>query len=124
MNIYFFIAALLIYAIAFVHSILGEWLILIPLFRMDLPRLRGSEAATRRVLRFAWHLTTVVLGGLATVVAIWSTVELDELIVNMSEVAAVTFLVSAAISLVLTRARHFSWYIFLIIGVLTWLGGH
>ena len=37
MNVYFFVAALLIYALAFAHSILGEWLILVTLFKMDLP---------------------------------------------------------------------------------------
>ena len=124
MNIYFFVAALLIYALAFAHSILGEWLILVTLFKMELPKLRGSEAATRMVLRFAWHLTTVLMLGLATVVAVWSTIELNELITTMSEVGAVTFLISAAISLIFTRARHFSWYVFSVIGVLIWLGGH
>lgn len=124
MNIYFFVAALLIYAIALAHSILGEWLILIPLFKMDLPRLRGSELATRRVLRFAWHLTTVMMWGLATLAALWSTIATDDIVLAMSEIVAVIFLISGIGSLILTRARHFSWYVFLLIAVLAWLGGH
>ncbi len=124
MNLYFFIAALLIYAIALAHSILGEWLVIIPLSRIELPKLLGRESAMRRVLRFAWHLTTVVLFGLATLVAFWSTVKPDVTIFTMAEAVAITFAVSAILSLILTRARHFSWYVFLVISVLIWLGGH
>lgn len=123
MNLYFFIAALLIYAIALAHSILGEWLIIIPLSRTELPTLLGREHAMQRVLRFAWHLTTVILFGLATLVAYWSIIESESAITTMSEAVAVTFAASSVLSLILTRARHFSWYVFAVIAVLLWLGG-
>jgi hypothetical protein len=123
MNYHFLIAALLTYAIALAHSILGEWLIIIPLSRTELPQLLGRENAMERVLRFAWHLTTVVLFGLATLVAFWSTTAVDAAIAAMSEAAAATFAASAVLSLVLTRARHFSWYVFAAIAILLWLGG-
>jgi len=60
-NTFLAAAALLIPALGAAHSVLGERYILIRLFRRsDLPKLFGSDTFTRRTLRFAWHLTTVV----------------------------------------------------------------
>ena len=58
----------LIAGLALVHSVLGERCILIRLFRRtDLPPLFGSDDFTKRTLRFAWHLTSVVWLGVAAV---------------------------------------------------------
>ncbi len=122
MNTWFLIAALLIYLIALAHSILGEWLLIGPLFRLELPKLAGSEGAMRRVIRFAWHLTTIILWGIASVVAYWTLIEQTEAIVVMAHIVAITFIFSGIFSAVMTRARHFSWYVFLAIGLLIWIG--
>ncbi|MFT5881048.1 MAG: hypothetical protein ACI86X_002187 [Moritella sp.] len=57
--------ALLAIFIGLVHSYLGELFILTRLFRQDLPKLLGNDWFTKRILRFAWHLTTVAWWGFA-----------------------------------------------------------
>ena len=52
------------------HSILGERFILIRLFRRDLPRLFGTDLWTKRILRFAWHVTTIAWFGFAAVLVV------------------------------------------------------
>ena len=124
MNTALVAAALLILALGLVHSVLGERYILIRLFRRnDLPRLFGSDLFTRRTLRFAWHLTTVVWWGIAALLvrlargAPLTTPELGG-------VLAVTSVASALVSLVGSRGRHPAWAVFLAIGALAWLGTH
>ena len=47
---------------------LGEKYILIRLFkRNNLPKLLGSDWLTKRVLRFAWHLTSIAWWGFAAI---------------------------------------------------------
>ena len=59
------IASLLLIFIGIVHSYLGERYILIRLFKRELPKLFGSDLFTKKVLRFAWHLTTLAWFGFA-----------------------------------------------------------
>ncbi|WP_249118558.1 hypothetical protein [Pseudoalteromonas sp. NEC-BIFX-2020_015] len=62
-------AALLLLFCGIVHSYLGEKYILIRLFKRDnLPKLLGSDWFTKRVLRFAWHLTTIAWWGFAAII--------------------------------------------------------
>ena len=68
MKIGLLVAATLLAVTAAAHSVLGERYILVRLFRRDdLPRLFGSDAFTKRTLRFAWHLTTIAWFGLAAI---------------------------------------------------------
>ena len=124
MNTALVAAALLILALGLVHSVLGERYILIRLFRRnDLPRLFGSDLFTRRTLRFAWHLTTVVWFGIAALLvqlargAALTTPEVGAIL-------AVTSIASALVTLVGSRGRHPAWAVFLAIGGLAWAGTH
>jgi hypothetical protein len=117
-------AAVLIFLLGLVHSILGERYILIRLFRRtDLPRLFGSDLFTRRTLRFAWHLTTVVwfgIGALLLAVPGGAPAAVDS--GRLGSILTVTALASAVVSLVGSRARHPAWLVFLAIAALCWLG--
>ena len=114
-------AALLLVAIAAAHSYLGERYILIRLFRReDLPRLRGSDTFTKKTLRFAWHITSIAWLGFAAILVVLSRNSLDA--TSVSRIVSVTFLVSAAVSLLGAKGRHYSWIVFLAIGLLTWFG--
>ena len=62
------IAAALLFVVAIAHSVLGEKFLIHPLIASPdwtLPVL--SRAYANRLLRFAWHLTTMAWGGLAIV---------------------------------------------------------
>ena len=105
MNYLLMTAAALCFALGVLHSVLGERTILGPLFeRGQLPKLFGSEQFTQQTLRFTWHVTTVLLWGVP--VLCW------------------TFAVCAAVALIQTRAKHFSWLVFAAIAILVWIGGN
>ena len=115
MNIAIYIAVFLIFIIGLAHSILGERYILRRLFRLtNLPKLFGGTEFTSRTLRFAWHITTIAWWGFA-VILFW----LANGSISAQGVAlaiGVTFLVTGLITLVISRAQHLAWPIFLFIG--------
>ena len=123
MSVMLLVAGLLSALIGIAHSVLGERLLLGPLFeRGDLPKLLGSAAFARRTLRFTWHLTTVLLLGIGVMVMILSLAPLDSQSACILRVLAISFAVCSLLSLIGARARHFSWWVFLIISVLLWFG--
>lgn len=122
MNTYFMIAALLAFIIGLAHSILGERYILIRLFKRELPRLFGSDLFTKRTLRFAWHLTTVAWWGMSAIFVALALRSVDQTSIIVVNIIAITFLVSAVVSLFGSRGRHFSWIVFILIAVFAWLG--
>ena len=120
MNVGLLIAAILLALIAVAHSVLGERYIIIRLFRRnDLPRLFGSDAFTKRTLRFAWHLTSVAWLGLAAVLAAaaeQTTPRVDPIL----QIVAVTCLVTAAVIALASKGRHLAWPVFLAVALLAW----
>jgi hypothetical protein len=118
------IAAVLLVGIGFAHSYLGERYILIRLFRRsDLPKLRGSDDFTRKTLRFAWHITTIAWLGFAALLLAPGLVHSGALPLPMlGAVIAATFFASSLLSLVGSRGRHYSWLVFLAVGLLAWFG--
>lgn len=125
MNWFLGLGAFLAVAVGIAHSVLGERYVLTRLFRRDqLPKLFGGTWFTRRTLRFAWHLTSVAWWGFAAQLA-WAggffggdepTVE------GLLRVVAVTFAVSAVVTLAASRGRHLAWVVFAGIAVCAWGG--
>ena len=112
------IGAILLIAIGLLHSYLGERYILIRLFRHgNLPKLFGGIGFTKNTLRFAWHLTSVAWFGFAAILFHMGQGVLH--VQFVSNVIATTFILHAVISLIGAKGKHFSWYIFLTIGLLT-----
>lgn len=104
-----YLAAFLLVAVGVAHSWLGE--------RFILSRLAGrSSESMMRVLRFAWHITTVAWWGLAGVVVVLANPPVTP--ANLGIVIGCTFLVHFAIVIVSSRAKHLSWPVFLAIGIL------
>jgi hypothetical protein len=108
-------AAFLALAVGIGHSVLGERYILVRLFRRDdLPKLFGGTDFTIRTLRFAWHATTVAWWGFAGILVLLAQRSLS--FHSLSFVLAATFLLSGAITLVISRGQHLAWLVFLFIG--------
>ena len=123
MNLPLVIAAVLSVLIGLAHSVLGERLLLGPLFsRGDVPKLLGSTTFSRQVLRFAWHLTTVLIFGIGLVIWYLASSPLNTEAVWILRAFAATFGASTLLSLIGARGKHFSWWVFLIITVLLWMG--
>lgn len=65
MNLYFFVAAILLVFLGGTHSLVGERALLVRLLRHpDLPELFGDVFYTRRIIRFAWHLASLCWVGM------------------------------------------------------------
>ena len=117
-------AALVLLLVAVAHSWLGERFILIRLFRgTDLPAVLGDADFTKRTLRFAWHVTSVMgLGFAALLVALASPA--GTTVRMIAEIISATSALSGLVALVGSRGRHLSWVAFLAVAVLVWAGSH
>jgi hypothetical protein len=123
MNVLLFVAGALTGLLGAAHSLLGERLLLGPLFKhSDLPELLGSRLFARRTLRFAWHLTTVLLAGIGLLVVALSFTQVEPQTVWLLRCFSIVFAICSIVSLVGARARHFSWIVFLVIAAMLWLG--
>jgi len=111
------VAALLMFATGLAHSYLGERFLLIRLFRHgNLPKWFGGTQFTIGTPRFVWHLLTVVWWGIAFIALRASEQALDSR--SVLDVFSAAALVSALLPLILTRGKHLSWIVFLVIAVL------
>ncbi|MEM7338253.1 MAG: DUF3995 domain-containing protein [Actinomycetota bacterium] len=102
------VAGIGLIAIGLMHSALGEIGILRPLFRaswaVDDPRW-----AVERILRFAWHLTTIAWFGLAAIV----------LGASAATIVAIVAALSAVIIFVTLRG-HLAWPMFALVALAAW----
>ena len=126
MNISLLVAAVLLLLLGLAHSYLGERYILIRLFRREnLPRLFGSDEFTRRTLRFAWHLTTVVWVGVAALLVRLAGVGGAGVARgDVGSIIAGTAAASALVTVVGSRGRHPAWVVFVLVALLAWAGTH
>jgi hypothetical protein len=114
------LAAVLVFAIGLVHSVLGERYLLTRLFRRgELPQLLGSIEFTQQTLRMAWHITTIAWWGVAVI--LWLLARDGASTRNLALALGAMFLCSALASLALTRGRHLSWIAFALCAALTLL---
>ena len=122
MNAFLLVAGGLTIALCAAHSYLGERLLLRPLFSGELPKLIGSRTFARRTLRFAWHLTSVLGAGVGLWIAALAFVTPNSQTLSSLRFFAGVFVACSITALIGARGKHFSWYVFLIIAVATWLG--
>jgi hypothetical protein len=114
-------AALLTAFLGVAHSYLGERYILMRLFRRgNLPDLFRNTEFTKRTLRLAWHIMTVLAFGFAMLLAVLASPGGGG-IRTMIGIIAATFAFCGLLSLVISRARHLSWIVFFAIAGLTWI---
>jgi|SRR5947207_15000711 len=119
MNMWLFVAAVLAFLLGATHSFLGERFILRPLFGMELPKLLGSSRFMRRTVWFGWHLTTVLMWGMAALLFNMSLGTGS--LISARTIIGYVFAICAVGALLVTRGKHFSWVIFGIIAVLTFI---
>jgi len=109
----------LLVLIGFIHSYLGEKLILLRLFKRDnLPKLLGSDWFTKRVLRFAWHITTVAWWGFAGILYVIASPS-ENTNTEILQIVSLVFFVSGTLSAVFSRLKHLSWPFFYLISGLS-----
>ncbi len=122
MNTYLLVAAGLSILGGILHSALGERLIFSRLTTEALPETLGSREFALRVLRLFWHLVSVAWWGFAALLVLLASAPASEDNRRLLWVIALSFLGSAAVSVVVSRGKHFSWGVLLTIAVVIWLG--
>lgn len=99
--IWYLISAALMTVTAVVHSWAGEERLLKPLLAMDQGVMANRQS--RRVMRSAWHLTSIFMLSNAVVVA-WPTVA-----GGLKAVIGALWLVIGSFSLIASRGKHVGW---------------
>ena len=126
MNIPLLIAAATLFFVGIMHTMVAEWrgnrrlvrrVVQSKLFDDD-----AQDIAAKQIIRLAWHLTSLAWCSTAVVLAYLSSAERTLAVVGTIRILAVTFLCHSALSLVITRGRHPSWYLFLMVSIFSFLG--
>lgn len=109
-------AALLIFLLGATHSWLGERKLIGPLLSPERRAgLLDRSVFARRVLRFAWHLTTLAWWGFAALLWAQAQFPLEQQGRTTLTIIATTFFISGVATLIVSRGRHLAWPVFLII---------
>ena len=114
-----YIAAVLLIGIGITHSVLGERYVLCRLERLDnLPRLTlGGRELMIHVLRFAWHLTSIIWFGFAVILIYMAEGQLENRLIG--NVISAIFFAHFLVAVIASKGRHLSWIVFLIVSVAT-----
>jgi uncharacterized membrane protein HdeD (DUF308 family) len=110
-------AAVLAVAVAVTHSLLGERYLIGPILAEAAPGaivLRSRRS--RRILRFAWHLTSlswIAEGALFAIAASMPPAQSRPI----AAVIGASFLLSAVISIAISRGRHVGWPMLAAVGL-------
>jgi hypothetical protein len=127
MNAFLLFAAALLFFIGIMHTVLAEWQGERRLVRLiTQSRLLDSSEAqdllARRIVRLAWHLTSLTWCGIAAALAYVSFAEQTESLLAVVRILGLTFLLHSVLSLIIARGKHPSWHLFLIVSVCCFLG--
>ena len=103
-------AAILMMATALLHSVLGERRLIRPLLALETGIMASSLA--RRVLRFAWHLTSALMLACAFA-TLWPATPAPVL-----AAIGLAWLVPGILDAMYTRGRHIGWPLLVAAGAL------
>ncbi len=119
MNTSLALAASLVFLVGLAHSWLGEVRLLGPLLAPGTRQgILEKSAFARRILRFAWHLTTLAWWGTGAMLAAFSLSPIDRGGKIALAAAATTFFVTGLVILATSRGRHLAWPVFFAIAAL------
>jgi hypothetical protein len=112
------IAGLLAVFISVVHSWLGEKRVIGPLLALDHREGPLARGFMRRLVRYAWHITSIAWTGMGLALVVLARSPLEPTGRLVAGVIGATFLVMGAMTLIAGRGRHLAWLVFLAIAVL------
>jgi hypothetical protein len=127
MNLFLLFAAAVLFCIGVLHTVVAEWkgdrrlvwrITRLTLFDSD----DDKDVLAKRIVRLAWHATSLVWCGCAVVLAYLAFANASGPVVVVVRILSVVFLLHSALSLAVARGRHPSWLGFLIVSVSSFLG--
>lgn len=108
------LAALCMFGLAVMHSYLGErWLLGPLLAEGGRAGLLAKSRFARRVLRFAWHLTSIAFIGLGAPLAVYAFATIDPTARLVLRLVGASLIAMGATVLTSSRGRHLAWPFFL-----------
>ncbi|MBL8590271.1 MAG: hypothetical protein JNK46_17185 [Methylobacteriaceae bacterium] len=108
------LAAAFMAGLAVAHSLLGEKWLIGPLVAEETRAgLLVRSRFALRVLRFAWHLTSVAFLGLAAPLVVYAFAAIDAPARLALRLVGASLLVMGAVVLASSRGRHLAWPFFL-----------
>jgi hypothetical protein len=125
-NLPLLVAAGTLFSIATMHTALGEWKGRRLVRRMvesgTFDARDPADVLSMRIIRLAWHLTSLAWGGIAVVLADASFVAPTRLGFGVIRVLATVFACHAVLSLIISRGKHPSCYLFAVVAALLLIG--
>jgi hypothetical protein len=128
MNWWSLTGAVLLLGAALAHSLVGEKVVLLRLYRRggeraEVGRRTADDASTRRAVRLAWHSLSVTLVGFAMLLL---TSGIDHRAVDqgwnaLAPVIAATCAALTVLSLLISRGRHVGWMWYAAAAAAAWL---
>ena len=116
----FAVSAILLLIVGCAHSYLGERHLFPRLFALpNLPLFRSDRTYTQRVLRWAWHLTSLAWWGLALLLFLFAFPPTSPRL--LEQVCGGIAFLSGLVILGTAGPRHPAWLLFLLAGALTWI---
>ena len=113
-----YLAAAFAVACALTHSILGERRLIGPILGEAAPGAAVLKSRlARKILRLAWHVTSLSWIAQAAVFVIVAALPADAQGRPIVVAIAASFIVMAAVSLVVSRGRHVGWPALAAVGV-------
>ena len=123
MNPWFFIGSILSFVLGIGHSVLGEWMgervLVKKILGITLFEEAEKDVLAKRVVRLAWHATSIMWCGFGTLLLYAAFVELNPPIISMMRVVSVTFLLTSFLSLAIVPRKT---WLFLAISITAWMG--
>jgi hypothetical protein len=113
------IAGILAVFISAVHSWLGENRLIGPLLALEHREGPLARGFMRRIVRYAWHITSIAWTGMGLVLLVLAQSPLEPTGRFVTGVIGATFLVMGAMTLIAGRGKHLAWLVFLVIAGLS-----
>lgn len=122
-NWWLVVSGTLVLGLGVFHSLLGELFLVRRLLRREnLPRLFSGDSFTKITIRYAWHLLSIVVFGIAALL-FWAAATPPERVPkSILGVLVATLLAATLWALASTRGRHLSWIVLLLATAFTWIG--
>jgi hypothetical protein len=123
MNPWFLVGSILSYGLGIMHSALGEW----AGDRVLVKRIQGvalfeeaeKDALGKRVVRLAWHATSILWCGFGTLMLYAAFIEMSPQISFVMRIVSLSFLLTFFLSLATVPRKG---WLFLAISITAWMG--
>ena len=122
MNVWLAISSVLSFVLGIGHSVLGEWIgervLVKKIQNVQLSAIAEKDILAKKVVRLAWHATSIMWCGVGFVFLYASFIELNNF-VTIIRILSISFILISFLSLLTVPRKVF---LFLAISATSWIG--